>query len=564
MANSRTLLRYWLATICIVLAWLYPFAKSPIAHAENQIFCLFMVTIAIMLMCPYPKVHRGIVWLALGICLLALSLPITYFGKQIPLIGGWLLFIIAVIAGANINTSSAEKTSPALLCFLIATVVASSISSLQGLLQYFGLADGLWPWIPETLQRGIAFGSFRQPNLFATFLVCGAACTLWLFQLQRLSQSMAWLLVVLLITGVAASSSRAGGVEVCAISLVGLLWLRHQSAPLSRLMIGQIVVFVLAMQALSALAILHGFEPRTLAARISNLNSDNRWQVWSDSVRLIAERPWTGWGWSEFAYGHYITVLSNRFAPDSVLDNAHNFPLQVAVEFGLPFALLFCGLILYVAIKSRPWHAPTKPHAFAWIILLAIGLHSMVEFPLWYFGFIFLAGFSLGCLIGTPIASSSYQTKSTRVYYSIIVLLTMMCALAWMQYDKVATVYAFPANQKQARLVVLEQAKNAWLFEAEVAYAELGLWDVNEQTAADIRLKTEKLLHFSAEPRVIQKLILSLWYLKDVPALQFHAQRYCQAFPEAYMRWVNTNHTHGMMTQVREHEDVCRLKPVPM
>ena len=52
-----------------------------------------------------------------------------------------------------------------------------------------------------------------------------------------------------------------------------------------------------------------------------------------------------------------------------------------------------------------------------------------------------------------------------------------------------------------------------------------------------MRQRTEKLLHFSAEPPVIVPLLASLKLLGDTSAIQFHAERFCRAFPAAYARW---------------------------
>ncbi|WP_258305060.1 O-antigen ligase family protein, partial [Escherichia coli] len=61
--------------------------------------------------------------------------------------------------------------------------------------------------------------------------------------------------------------------------------------------------------------------------------------LWSNVLELIAQRPWAGWGWGELDYAHYIHPFAGeRFCV--LLDNAHNLPLHLAVELGLPAALL--------------------------------------------------------------------------------------------------------------------------------------------------------------------------------------------------------------------------------
>ena len=44
---------------------------------------------------------------------------------------------------------------------------------------------------------------------------------------------------------------------------------------------------------------------------------------------------------------------SARFC--DILDNAHNLPLHLAVELGLPAALLLCGTALWLTLQRKPW-----------------------------------------------------------------------------------------------------------------------------------------------------------------------------------------------------------------
>jgi len=105
--------------------------------------------------------------------------------------------------------------------------------------------------------------------------------------------------------------------------------------------------------------------------------------LWANVWHLILQKPWTGWGWGELDYAHYITLFpGTRFCV--LLDNAHNLPLHLAVELGLPLALLVSGLVLWWVWRARPWAETDPVRQLAWGILAVVGLHSMLEFPLWY------------------------------------------------------------------------------------------------------------------------------------------------------------------------------------
>ncbi|NZA01899.1 O-antigen ligase family protein [Ottowia beijingensis] len=83
--------------------------------------------------------------------------------------------------------------------------------------------------------------------------------------------------------------------------------------------------------------------------------------LWRNVLHLIGLKPWTGWGWGELDYAHYITLYEGaRFC--HILDNAHNLPLHLAVELGVPVALAVCGLVAWLVWRGRPW-AEQHPRA---------------------------------------------------------------------------------------------------------------------------------------------------------------------------------------------------------
>jgi hypothetical protein len=68
----------------------------------------------------------------------------------------------------------------------------------------------------------------------------------------------------------------------------------------------------------------------------------SRTTLWSNVLELIGQKPWFGWGWGRLDYAHYITLFDGpRFC--DILDNAHNLPLHLAVELGVPVALACCA-----------------------------------------------------------------------------------------------------------------------------------------------------------------------------------------------------------------------------
>jgi O-antigen polymerase len=560
----------FVGALCLIAAWLFPFYNAASRDALQQMFALASFGLASMLFgvsavsfAPLAGLAVAVVWMAVA--------PSSYWGGHIAGVAGLVLAGVAMHVGANIYRKPA-----ALHWLLVAIVVAAFCNAAEGLLQWFGLVPSLSPWVIEPERRGIAYGAFRQPNLFSTFLCVGVVCALWLVQARRLTETMAWFLLVVLVFAVAASGSRSGGLELAAFALAAWVWRKQQSANVTRLMVGPVLLFALATWVLPITAAWHGFDFVSGLSRVANAGQDSRFVLWRNAVDLILERPWAGWGWLEMGYGHYVTVFGHRF--NELLTHAHNLFLQVAVEFGLPAALALFVALFWWVYQGQPWrinptavgptaqpnqhptqHAP-QGRQFAWAILLAIGIHSMLELPLWSAGFLFLAGLAIGFLSPAPLASRlspGYGVWAPRIAALCAVGLMVLAGVAWQQFAKVVQIYKAPFNDRVAQRAALAGASGAWLFKPYVEFAGMGLMEITPQNALKVRLQAEKLLHFAAEPSVIVPLLTSLWILKDTAALRFHAERLCRAFPGTYVRWRDDSANQAMSAAAGQLSPAC-------
>lgn len=81
------------------------------------------------------------------------------------------------------------------------------------------------------------------------------------------------------------------------------------------------------------------FAEGSRAERLVSLNSSGRTELWVISLQLIAEHPLLGIGPMQFAA-----------LPNVTFAHPHNLVLQVAVEWGIPAALLLFGALLWAAL----------------------------------------------------------------------------------------------------------------------------------------------------------------------------------------------------------------------
>jgi hypothetical protein len=441
-----------------------------------------------------------------------------------------------------------------------ALVVAGLASSLMGLLQYFGMAAALEPWIRQGTY-GEAFANLRQRNQFASLTNMALVALVWLAMAARnnpsdsalatskntLPQPVLLLAAALLAVGNAASSSRTGLMQL--LFLCGLFWLwgGWRLVAVRRILLVGLVVYAASALLLPWLA---GFDPfdRGMFGRLRAGDGvcESRRALWSNVVDLIALKPWQGWGWGELDYAHYITLFDSvRFC--AILDNAHNLPLHLAVELGVPIAIVVCGGIAWWIWRRRPWAEADPTRQMAWGVLAVIGLHSLLEYPLWYGPFQMSAGLCVLLLWSRekPVSSAAYVQKrplAQVILASTAIILIASSAYAAWDYHRISQLYLAPQDRDAAYVDdTIGKARKSWLFSNQVQFAELTTTPLSRSNAQWTFDTASALLHYSPEPRIIEKVIESAVMLGRDDEAMAHLARYRAAFPKEHAAWARGN-----------------------
>ena len=433
-----------------------------------------------------------------------------------------------------------------------AWLAAALLSAGIGLVQYFGLSAGLAPWINVTA-AGEAFANMRQRNQFATLTNMGLASLLWFAaQLQRRpaayadtaqhmhqrSQTVIALMAAgLLALGNAASSSRTGMMQLALLLALTFIWRGWREPATRRILLTVLLAYCLGAILLPLLA---GLDPRATGILMRLHEGDpacsGRVTLYSNVLHLIAQKPWLGWGWGELDYAHFITLYPGvRFC--DILDNAHNLPLHLAVELGLPFAALVCGLAAWLLLRARPWREADATRQLAWTVLALILLHSMLEYPLWYGPFQVAFGLSLWLLWRSGEHAPLRVGVSSREGIVAVLLLALAGYAAW-DYHRISQIYLSSAQRSpRYRDNTLAKIGDSRLFANQLRFARLTTTELTQENAENIHALAADLLHFSPEPRVIETLIESSTLLGHKDEALFYVARYQAAFPQSHMRW---------------------------
>ena len=558
-----TRLRNTVFFIALVLPWLNPFSLGPSAGMVPWLVSVACVGAAVLaapsgslslrlfgffaLNAVYFAAHSlwsGAGWEALA-ALLAWGCVglMAWVGAELAGVGSR----DGTGAGAGaVTRSGAGMGSGAVRGLAFMWLVVALVSCVLALLQYLSVEQWFAPWISASTD-GTAYANLRQRNQFATLCSMGLVALLYLCQTGpvRGGQAWPWAAAAVLAAGTALSSSRTGALQWLLIGAAMLCWRASLRAPVRWLCVGALGLYGLAVLAMPWFARWVGNPATGLWGRAQEAGEagGSRLALYSNVLDLIAQKPWLGWGWRELAYAHYSGVFDVRFV--ELLDNAHNLPLHLAVELGLPYALLFCAAVLWWVLRSAPWAEVQPARQLAWAVLLLLGVHSMVEYPLWYGPFIITLGLCLGLLQPLKYASNRPVTQVKPAQAAIkFIAIGLLCLAAYLGYDyhRASQIYLDKA-ERSARYPsdalggTLGYAQQSWVYQRQAKFAELMVTAVTPQTAAQVLTLALDLVHYSPEPRVIEPLIEAavMLHFDDVAAV--HLARYKAMYPQEYAAW---------------------------
>jgi O-antigen ligase len=384
---------------------------------------------------------------------LAAGLPLTIAVNMLCVIGACAATILT--AGVAATRSGAQGAGRHLL---LALVLAGVVSAVIGCVQVFA-PD--WPdgdWIARSGLPGRAVGNLRQPNHLSSLLLWSLIAVVGLLELRRLQRPLALALAMLLVFAVVLSGSRTGVLGMLVLAAWGLLDRRLSRQARVALMVSPLV-FAAMWWGMTAWA--HGGSHAFGGEGRLSLDSggdisSSRFAIWSNALTLLAREPLAGVGFGEFNIAWTLTELPNR--PTAFFDHTHNLPLQLFVELGLPLGLLVTGLLLTALVQAqrRAWSHDGNAgitHRAAFMIVLMIGLHSLLEYPLWYAYFLLPTAFAWGYALTRPAAvAGANDAKSpaaappggNRALAATGLAMALGAAAAVLDYRQVGVIYDPP------------------------------------------------------------------------------------------------------------------------
>lgn len=427
-----------IASVLIAFGWLSPFHTYPWVTFSSEL-ASFGAALAIvtLFLTKEIKIPRPQIFM-LGIVLL----PLLQFcsGLIVDLSVAFLSFAylftfwLMMLCGYNLSLQ-AENREKLMIGFSLVVLIAGLLSSFMAVVQWLNLESYIYGIMG--LRGNRPYANFGQPNNLSTFLVMALMGGLYLYEKRKASL---WLLIpssLILLFTITLTQSRTAWI-VYIFFFFYWIYKQHKNNPrfnFPKLLLWTLLYFVIAGYLLPYLTQFMSSNLDTGVAHTASIvqragSGHERLGMWMQILHAIAERPWFGYGWNQTSIA---VVESIEFNTVQVwFNSAHNIILDLLIWNGVPLGVLIIGyLSLWLLWLNKT--AKDSTSIIAIMMVCAILIHAMLEFPQRYAYFLLPMGFLLGLIQAqTPqLKGITIQKNVVRCVWLISVIVLL---LIWRDY----------------------------------------------------------------------------------------------------------------------------------
>jgi O-antigen ligase len=530
-----------LTLVLIGLAWVLPFLSpnffEPISSFYGEAAAAMLGLAAITCLygrSTWPTIQlprSSLVFLGFaGLILLHIALGRSIYPQQNLLA---ILYLIWATALASLAWRLREIFGLERLVTVLSwfTLAGALVSAAIGLAQLSGISSPLQPFMLPRV-AGRIYANTGQPNHLASYLCMGIASLVFLHDAGRIRLSIAFLAAVPLLIVLVVSGSRSIWLYLPALAILAALHrLLRPSPAASRILLLSVAAFAgfLLAHWLAGMLADTSSSVQTMGIRVRSegMLSPVRFRLWHEAWLMFCDAPLFGQGFRQFPWHHFL--LNGQLPPpraeNVVNDNAHNLLLHTMAEFGVAgVAMLIAGIGFWLrGVLRNDFSA-----SMWWVLSLAsiLGIHSMLEYPLWYAYFLGIAAVLLGA--SESVATTIGKHNGGRTVLVLVLLLGWIAAAnIYQDYRTLQSLHRIPARDAAAQArnpaeILLELQRHS-LFTpfVELALARTIMLD-REQIENKIILN-DAVMHFAPAADVVyrQAVLLALDGQEDAARTQW-------------------------------------------
>lgn len=395
---------FWLSfwTLVLSLSWLLSNHFQPWTTFHSDAWVAFAGLLGASAL-VFGHRRQEVVWRVFPLVTLGLAVVpwlqwatgLLFFAGQAWMSSIYLLGLtLAVLVGIRW-----EHTQPGQLtaAVLVAACIAGIASVGLQLYNWLGLNSNE---ITSIWSMGLSgdrpYANLGQPNLLASLLLWGVLAALLAYQRHIMRASVAVLLVVFLLIGLALTQSRSGQLSLTLILIALWGWRRHWRS--AQLPLASTVLYAAFWGLLFLLPeLMRALLITESDSYLRGIHAgDGRLMGWRALGTAALERPVWGYGLTEITPAQ--VQVAEQFPPlGSLFGHSHNLFLDFILWLGMPLGLALTAFIVWWATGTAR-SLRTVTQCITFMAVGVLGVHAMLELPLHYAFFLIPTGFLIGVL----------------------------------------------------------------------------------------------------------------------------------------------------------------------
>ncbi|CAG2170158.1 unnamed protein product, partial [Oppiella nova] len=451
--------------ILILLSWLFPIHAVPWTtfHSELLAFLSGLSLVAGLsyseIKIPKPQI------LALPILFIPLIQwgfgQILYFSNALLCTIYIAMFWLMVVVGYNLAIGEKRKREKVFKIFCFVVYVGAIISRIS---EYFS------PWL-NVLRGNRPYANFAQPNNLATFICIGLFACLYFYEKKIISNMILISTTFIFLLTIALTQSRTAWV-VCIFTFFYLMikhFGKNRRFGFVKLLawVGIFITLIVCLpifnQWLVSFASQDIIQTATVAQRASS--GYLRLDIWNQALVAITQQPWFGYGWNQTGIAQISAFDS--YPSHEWYNTAHNVILDLLIWNGIPIStIIVFFMIIWLFWLNCSVKEPVSIAAS--LMVFAILIHALLEYPIHYAYFLLPLGFLLGIIQAQYIDLSSLTLNKILLPISLFggVILIIIINRDYELYRKQSLIVTrgFALNDEEResftkKIIVLDQLR---------------------------------------------------------------------------------------------------------
>ena len=407
---------------CLGVMWVFPFSYHvhtyPITtfYQEWWAALLGMCAITWLLLPRFwlqPELPR-ITLLPIG---LALLIAVQYSLGLLPYFDqAWLYILylmwasLLIMLGYHLRAEFGLPTlATALATFLL---LGAEFSALMGVLQHYSWHTFL-DAVVSLKSTAAVFGNLGQPNHYANYIALGLISLGLLHMRWSMRAWQVALLALPLLFVLVLSGSRSAALYLFGMVALAFFCYRRDKSNLRLLQYSTIVIIGFGLMHLLVQIPMLGSTEGTVttiqrlagedviagSSKTPHILDQLRFYLWYEGWLMFTQFPLLGVGFGQYDWQHFLlTERLHDINAHGLYNNAHNLLIQIAAETGLAGLLVLLATLVIWLMQLFRNKASTIYHWWTYSALAVLGMHSLLEYPLWYAFFLGIAALLLGMM----------------------------------------------------------------------------------------------------------------------------------------------------------------------